>query len=314
MPPTTSIAQQQRPPTPLPPQPPSPPPSPPSPALRPMVPKISFTGMPLPPAEARIPHEETTIIFDWDDTCLASHYLAINGFNTRGICFPLKREFAEMGDILASVVGPLLLHAAHFGRVVIVTNGTDGWVQMSCERFMPSLMPLISQLTVISAQDRYRDIIPTRPIEWKRRTFRDVLDAETRPLGRVRNLISIGDGIAEQMAMHAMKGYPDTLFINPVNLVKTVKLMEFPTLESLVMQLKLVHELLEGIVHYPASLDTTARLEFVLDLPPLPDSESESDAPEAAPEPPRELDIGAEMEDEWHIFFRDLVDATSPFA
>jgi hypothetical protein len=274
-----------------------------------MVPKISFTGMPLPPAEARIPHEETTIIFDWDDTCLASHYLAVNGFNTRGMCFPMKREFAEMGEIMAGIVGPLLLHAAQFGRVVIVTNGTDGWVQMSCEQFMPNLMPLIEQLTVVSAQDRYRHMFPTKPIEWKRRTFRDVLDAETRPLGRVRNLISIGDGLAEQMAMRAMKSYPDTLFNNPMNVVKTVKLLEFPTLESLVMQLKIVHELLEGIVHYPASLDTTARMQYVLDLPPLPDSESESDAPEAAPEPSRELDINAEMDEEFRVFFRELVEA-----
>jgi hypothetical protein len=274
-----------------------------------MVPKISFTGMPLPPAEARIPPEETTIFFDWDDTCLASHYLAINGFSTRGTCFPVKREFAEMGAILTSLVGPLLLHAAQFGRVVIVTNGTDNWVQMSCEHFMPNLMPLIEQLTVVSAQDRYRHMFPTKPIEWKRRTFRDVLDAETRPLGRVRNLISIGDGLAEQMAMRAMKSYPDALFNNPMNVVKTVKLLEFPTLESLVMQLKIVHELLEGIVHYPASLDTTARMQYVLDLPPLPDSESESDAPEAAPEPSRELDINAEMDEESRVFFRELVEA-----
>ena len=274
-----------------------------------MVPRISFTGMPLPPAEAPIPHEETTIFFDWDDTCLASHYLAINGFSTRGMCFPMKREFAEMGDIMASLVGPLLLHAAQFGRVVIVTNGTDGWVQMSCEQFMPKLMPLISQLTVVSAQDRYKYMFPTRPIEWKRRTFRDVLDAETRPLGRVRNLISIGDGLAEQMAMRAMKAYPDTLFNNPMNVVKTVKLLEFPTLESLTMQLKVAHEMLESIVHHPTCLDTTARMEFVLDLPPLPDSESESDVAEAAPEKPQELNIDAEMDEELRAFFRELVEA-----
>ena len=210
-----------------------------------------------------------------------------------------------MGQILTKVVGPLLLYAAQFGRVVIVTNGTEGWVQMSCEHFMPELFPLISQLTVISAQDRYRYIFPNRPIEWKRRTFRDVLDAETRPLGRVRNLISIGDGLAEQMAMRAMKAYPDTLFNNPINLVKTVKLLESPTIESLTMQLKVVHDMLDSIVHHPTCLDTTARLEFVLDLPPLPDSESESDVAEK----PQELNINEEMDEELRAFFRELVEA-----
>ena len=255
--------------------------------------------------EAKMSPDDTTIFFDWDDTCLASHYLSLNGFSTRGACFPLKREFVEMGAILTSLVGPLLLHAAQFGRVVIVTNGTEGWVQMSCEQFMPELVPLISQLTVISAQDRYKYMFPNRPIEWKRRTFRDVLDAETRPLGRVRNLISIGDGLAEQMAMHAMKAYPDTIYNNPINAVKTVKLLEFPTLESLTMQLKIVRHMLESIVHHPTSLDTTARLEFVLDLPPLPDSDSESDAAEK----PQELNINEEMDEELRTFFRELVEA-----
>ncbi len=277
MPPTSSITQ-QRPPTPVPDA------HPPSqqlcalPVFPPIVPKISFTGMPLPPAETRIPYGETTIFFDWDDTCIASHFLSLNGFSTRGSCFPSKKQFTEMGQILTKVVGPLLLYAAQFGRVVIVTNGTEGWVQMSCEHFMPELFPLISQLTVISAQSRYKQMLPDKPIEWKRRTFRDVLDAETRPLGRVRNLISIGDGLAEQMAMHAMKAYPDTLINNPANIVKTVKLLEFPTIESLVAQLNSVYKMLESIVHHPTSLDTTARLEFVVDLPPLPDSDLESDA------------------------------------
>ena len=308
MPDTSSITQ-QRPPTPVPQPPPSPPPSPPPFVMRPMVPRISFTGMHLPPAEAPIPPEETTIFFDWDDTCLASHYLSLNGFSTRGTCFPLKREFVEMGAILTSLVGPLLLHAAQFGRVVIVTNGTEGWVQMSCEQFMPKLTPLISQLTVVSAQDRYKYMFPNKPIEWKRRTFRDVLDAETRPLGRVRNLISIGDGLAEQMAMHAMKAYPDTLINNPVNIVKTVKLLELPTIESLTMQLKLVHYMLHSIVHHPTCLDTTARMKFVLDLPPLPDSDSESDVAEAAREKLEELKIDEEMDEELRAFFRELVEA-----
>jgi len=248
-----------------------------------MIPKISFTGAPLPPADTPIPHEETTIFFDWDDTCLASNYLKDNGFSTRFSPFPLRKEFAEMGEVLSMVVGPLLLEAAQLGRVVIVTNGTQGWVEGSCEWFMPKLVPLISQLTVISAQERYGDMFSSKPIEWKRRTFRDVLDAETRPLGRIRNLISIGDGLAEQMAAHAMRAYPDTLFNNPVNVVKVIKLLELPSVENLVQQQLALHDMLKAIVNHPTSLDMTAQLSYVSGLPPLPDSDSESEAPEFPP-------------------------------
>lgn len=258
MPPTTTVTQQQ-------------------PAA--LIPKISFTGAPLPPADTPIPHEETTIFIDWDDTCLASNHLRINGFSTRFNPFPMRKEFTEMGEILSMVVAPLLIEAAQLGRVVIVTNGREGWVQESCKWFMPTLMPLISQLTVISAQDRYKYMFPSKPIEWKRRTFRDVLDAETRPFGRIRNLISIGDGLAEQMAAHAMRAYPDTLFNNPVNVVKVIKLLEFPSLENLVQQQLALHDMLKAVVNHPTSLDMTAQLSYVSGLPPLPDSDSESEAP-----------------------------------
>jgi len=251
--PTSTVAEQQ-------PAAPSLPP--------PIIPKITFTGAPLPPADTPIPCQETTIFIDWDDTCLASSHLRINGFNTRVNPFPLQR---------------LLLEAAQLGRVVIVTNGTEGWVQESCNWFMPTLMPLISQLTVVSAQERYGYMFPSKPIEWKRRTFRDVLDAETRPLGRIRNLISIGDGLAEQMAAHAMRAYPDTIFNNPVNVVKVIKLLEFPSLENLVQQQLALHDMLKAIVNHPTSLDMTANLTYVSGLPPLPDSDSETEAPEFPP-------------------------------
>ena len=268
-----------------------------------MIPKISFTGTPLPPAGTPIPHEETTIFLDWDDTCLASHHLRINGFSTPFNPFPMRKEFAEMGEVLSMVVGTLLLEAAQLGRVVIVTNGTQGWVEDSCKWFMPTLVPLISQLTVISAQGRYGDMFPSKPIEWKRRTFRDVLDAETRPLGRVRNLISIGDGLAEQMAAHAMRAYPDTLFNNPVNVVKVVKLLEFPSVENLVQQQLALHDMLKAIVNHPTSLDMTANLTYVSGLPPLPDSDSETEAPEFPP------GLFPTDEQEMREFFDALIEA-----
>jgi hypothetical protein len=135
---------------------------------------------------------------------------------------------------------------------------------------MPKLLPLIEKLTVVSAQSRYKPAFPQNPVEWKRRTFQDILRAETRPVGATRNLVSIGDGLAEQRAVHALKGY----FMGAINTVKCVKLLDNnPSPKSLVEQMTILNHTLDGLVHHPSHVDLLARIVL---LPPLPNSPSES--------------------------------------
>ena len=226
------------------------------------------------PCEARISPDDTTIFFDWDDTFLASTWLTKNGYSIyKG--GPEKKEFIEMGESLSAVVEPLLKQAMKFGRVVIVTNATDGWINHSCSTFMPSLLPLVSCATLVSAQRRYGHIYPGSPIDWKRYTFEDVLKAETRPIGKMRNLISIGDGIPEHLALHALKG--DVL--GSTNIVKSVKFLENPSVKQVVEQLEKLTNILVDIVHHPSSIDLKAYETFLPPLPPsTPDSCSDSEA------------------------------------
>jgi hypothetical protein len=142
--------------------------------------------------------------------------------------------------------------------------------------FMPKLVDLIGKLTVVSAQDRYRPYVAS-PIEWKRRTFRDVLDAETRPLGRVRNLISIGDGTPEHIAVHSLGPYPGRHLLNPQNILKSVKLLDMPSPNQLIEQLVILTKMIEGIMQHPNRLDIYAHISFVSTVLPLPPSEPASD-------------------------------------
>lgn len=238
--------------------------------------KITFTGANLKKGDFSMTNDETTFFIDWDDTCMCSHWLKVNGFSFAKADTHEKREFLEMGEALTHAVGPLLMKLAEFGRVVIVTNANDGWVQESCSTFMPKLVNLIGKLTVVSAQDRYRPYVAS-PIEWKRRTFRDVLDAETRPLGRVRNLISIGDGTAEHVAIHSLGTYPGNHLLNPKNILKSVKLLDMPSPNQLIEQLVILTKMIEGIMQHPNGLDIYAHISFVSTILPLPPSEPASD-------------------------------------
>jgi len=215
--------------------------------------------------EATISPDDTTIFFDWDDTFLASSWLIKNGYSSAKMG-PMNQEFIEMGESLSAVVQPLLMEAMKFGRVAIVTNATDGWIKLSCTTFMPMILSVVSYATLVSAQGRYGHIYPGSLVDWKRYTFEDVLKAETRPVGKMRNLVSIGDGMAEHLALHALKG--DVL--GSTNIVKSVKFLDTPSVKQLVEQLEKLRLVLKDIVQHPTSIDLRAYESFLPPLPPSP--------------------------------------------
>ena len=270
--------------------------------------KITFTEVSLKKDDVPIKPEETTFFVDWDDTCMCSQWLKLHGFSFVDTDTQLKREFLEMGEALTHAVGPLLMKLVQFGRVVIVTNANDGWVQASCSMFMPKMVDLIGKLTIVSAQDRFRPYVAS-PIEWKRRTFRDVLDAETRPLGRVRNLISIGDGTPEHVALHSLGPYPGRHLLNSQNILKSVKLMDMPSPNQLIEQLTTLTSMVEGIVQHPQRLDIYAYITSAPMLPPLPPSEPESDAEIEADvenKPEKEPDEIQQYKEKMDAYFKEF--------
>jgi hypothetical protein len=79
--------------------------------------------------------------------------------------------------------------------VVIVTNAEDGWVEETCERFLPALQPLLQKLDIVSARSSYGDGVPTS--EWKRRAFADL----AKNSDGLANIVSIGDAEFERDAV-----------------------------------------------------------------------------------------------------------------
>jgi hypothetical protein len=62
----------------------------------------------------------------------------------------------ETLDVLDAAAQTLLKQAKTLGRVFIITNAADGWVQMSSERFLPLVCQEIkNDITIISARHKF---------------------------------------------------------------------------------------------------------------------------------------------------------------
>lgn len=62
----------------------------------------------------------------------------------------------------------LLVKAKTFGKVYIVTNAAQGWVELSAHRFLPKVyQTLQSDMTIISARTKYEKMYPRNYQKWK---------------------------------------------------------------------------------------------------------------------------------------------------
>ncbi len=87
-----------------------------------------------------------------------------------------------------------------YGKTYIITNAAQGWVEFSAEKFMPSVVPILSKINIISARARYESQYPTDVPMWKMNTFLETQGDLTD--GNIKNLIAIGDSMLEMDAAH----------------------------------------------------------------------------------------------------------------
>lgn len=105
----------------------------------------------------------TVVLFDYDDTLLASSFLSGKGYRLDSDATSADVESA-LKELEQSVHGLLTL-ALRFGHVHIVTNAENGWVQLSAQKFMPGLVPLLNKVKVISARSTFESLHPEAPVK-----------------------------------------------------------------------------------------------------------------------------------------------------
>jgi len=200
----------------------------------------------MPQGEKKDVSKEATVIFvDWDDTLLCSSFLSGAGYRLDSVMegtSPLDRELKELET---SVINLLRL-AMSFGDVHVVTNAETGWVQLSAKKFLPGVVPLLSQVKVLSARSTYESMFPDSPVKWKFCAFQEKLFADPKS---PKNVISFGDSHVEREAVRAVtRGLPNTK-------TKSVKFAEKPSMEQLRRQLELVINCFQYIHGHAGDLD-----------------------------------------------------------
>jgi len=180
----------------------------------------------------------------------------------------------------------LLTLALRYGHVNIVTNAETGWVQLSAQKFMPLVVPMLSKVTVLSARSTFEAQHPEAPLKWKYYAFHERLSSVfaggaggawcgASCESSAKNVVSFGDSHVEREAIRAItRGVPSVR-------TKSVKFAERPTPEQLRRQVELVTNCFHYIHNHDADLDL--QLTVTLNSPPA--SPTSASSGTADPEP-----------------------------
>lgn len=160
------------------------------------------------------------------------------------------------------MVESVLRIAMSLGETIIVTNGAHSWVEDSVHQFLPGLLPILAELTIVSARSLYEDIYPGDPFAWKRATFEHLLTRERNFLTGL-NLVSLGDQQPELDAAHHV-----ARLLGSSTVVKTIRFKEAPSVAELIGQLCRAERVLCRIVQDRESQTCSfARRELSTHLP-----------------------------------------------
>jgi len=193
--------------------------------------------------------QDTLIAFDWDDTILCSSFLSSRGLRLDSDPARVKEFESQLTELSHSVIALLSL-ALQYGPVTVVTNAETGWVQLSCQKFIPLVLPMLNKLTIISARSTYEPQFPGSPLKWKYYCFQErIMSLQAPTSKRERNVLSFGDSHVEREAVRACtRGMERTR-------TKSVKFAERPSLEQLRRQIELVTNCFQYIYSHAGDLD-----------------------------------------------------------
>jgi len=201
--------------------------------------------------------EETILIFDWDDTILPSAWVQSQGLRLDEESKVSVSQREELSKV-ANAASETLRAAKQHGTVVFVTNAERGWIELSCQKFLPTLYPLLENVKLLSARTTYETPALSNPQDWKLRAFdseinrifgqEKMLEPERR-----KNVLSLGDSMHEREALHrATRTIPNCRS-------KSLKFCERPDISQICKQHSLIASCFYRIVHHDGNLDLCIR-------------------------------------------------------
>jgi len=201
--------------------------------------------------------EDTLLIFDWDDTVLPSSWVQSQGLRLDESSEVLPHHRKQLFEVATAAAETLRL-AKQLGTVVIITNAERGWIELSCQKFLPTLYPALESVKVLSARTTYESSTLASPLEWKVRAFASEIERVygraglTQP-SRRKNVLSLGDSVHEREALRRA-----TLHL-PGCWSKCLKFVERPDISKICHQHALVCNHFERLVQHADNLDYSIR-------------------------------------------------------
>ena len=187
----------------------------------------------------------TLFIFDWDDTLFFTTHL--NPSKNNVFFFENENE-KKMIKVIESYIEDILNKALSKGTVLIITNSSEGWVEVCVKFYYPDLIPILKNIYIISARELYQEQYPTEPGTWKIKAFNDLKEQFNFEQSLVTNIICFGDDKNEIIAAQKLGENINNC------LIKTVKFRDKPDLKEMLKQLILINEQILRVYNYPKSL------------------------------------------------------------
>jgi hypothetical protein len=198
--------------------------------------------------------EDTILIFDWDDTVLPSTWIQEQGLRLDDESVVTDEQRAVLSNMAEFAANTLNIAKRH-GKVILVTNAERGWIELSCQKFMPALLPSLEDVKILSARTTYEQQGVTSPFEWKYlafeneiHSFYEMFSAEQR-----KNVISFGDSAHEREALIRVTE------CMPSCRTKSMKFVERPEVEQLLKEHELISGCFKHIVNHNGNLDLCIR-------------------------------------------------------
>jgi hypothetical protein len=191
-----------------------------------------------------ITKKDTLIILDWDNTLFPTTWVTNNGIDLRDS--NVRNDNISRFTELDSVLYILLNKLSNYGKVVIVTNALQTWVKLSAG-VLPKTAFLLNKIKIVSARKNHQ-MHSSSMMDWKKLAFKNEFSEEinhelpniiTKEIlqKRILNIISIGDAEYEYRALIDLYN-----LTNKPKLLKSIRLMDDPSYETLVDQLQVINK------------------------------------------------------------------------
>lgn len=210
-----------------------------------------------PASGGKIPMSETFFVFDYDDTILPSTWLQRQGLRLDSGSQPSAEQRQLLAEV-AVTAGKILRAARQHGTVILVTNAERGWIELSSQKFIPTVSPLFENVKMVSARTSYEGPACSSPLDWKLHAFEAEINRYFTPevfndASRRKNVLSLGDSAHEREALMRATSTAPNCFS------KSLKFVERPDISQICKQHELITNNIEQIVHHEGNLDLCVR-------------------------------------------------------